>query len=99
MIVKIGGSAGKSIEGLLVGPRLPLHRQKRGKVMENELRLFIWTEFCPDWTNGLAFAIAKDETEARNLIEKERGAEVWCWGNLEIKPLSKRIARSVNGGT
>ncbi|GAG27365.1 unnamed protein product [marine sediment metagenome] len=62
------------------------------------LKLFIWTEFCPDYTSGLAFAIAKDETDARKLIEEERGFNVYEWGNLEIKPLSRRIARSVSGG-
>jgi len=63
------------------------------------LRLFIWTEFCPDYTNGLAFAIAKDESDARKLIKEERGFEVYAWGDLEIKPLSRRIARSVSGGS
>jgi len=66
--------------------------------MKTKLKLFIWTEFCPDYTDGLAFAIAKDETDARKLIKKEREYEVYEWGNLEIKPLSRRIARSVNGG-
>ena len=66
--------------------------------MEKKLRLFIWTDFSPDYTSGLAFAIAKDETDARKLIEKEHGDEVYTWGDLEIKPLSRRIARSVSGG-
>ena len=29
------------------------------------LRLFVWDGFCPDYTSGLAFAIAEDETDAR----------------------------------
>ena len=66
--------------------------------MKNRLKLFIWTGFCPDYTSGLAFAIAKDETDARKLIEKERGLDVYDWGDLEVKPLSRRIARSVAGG-
>ncbi len=66
--------------------------------MKSKLRLFIWTDFLRDYTGGLAFAIAKDETDAKKLIEKERGCEVYAWGNLEIKPLSRRIARSVSGG-
>ncbi len=63
-----------------------------------KLRLFVWTGFCPDYTSGLAFAIAKDETDARKLIEKERGYDVYTWGDLTIYPLTKRIARSVSGG-
>ena len=62
------------------------------------LRLFVWTGFCPDYTSGLAFAIAKDETDARELIEKERGYTIYTWGDLRIYPLTKRIARSVAGG-
>lgn len=63
-----------------------------------KLRLFVWTDFCPDYTSGLAFAIAKDETDARKMIEKERGYTVYTWGDLTIYPLTKRIARSVSGG-
>ena len=63
-----------------------------------KLRLFVWTGFSPDYTSGLAFAIAKDETDARKQIEKERGYTVYTWGDLTIYPLTKRIARSVAGG-
>jgi len=63
-----------------------------------KLRLFVWTDFSPDYTSGLAFAIAKDETDARKLIEKERGYKVYAWGDLTIYSLTKRIARCVSGG-
>jgi len=66
--------------------------------MKTKLRIFIWSGFCPDYANGLAFAIAKDETEARKLIEKEKGYEVDEWGSLEIRPVSYRVARCVSGG-
>ena len=65
---------------------------------KTNLRLFIWTGFCPDYTSGLAFAIAKNETDARALIEKERGFEPYEWGTLEIRPLNRRVARCVSGG-
>lgn len=61
-----------------------------------KLRLFVWTGFNPDYTDGLAVAIAKDETDARKLIEK-RGF-VYQWGELKIYPLTRRMAVSVNGG-
>ncbi len=67
-------------------------------IMTTKLKLFIWTDFCTDYTSGLAFAIAKDETDARKQIEKERGHPVLDWGDLEIKPLSRRVARCVSGG-
>ncbi len=66
--------------------------------MKSRLKLFIWTDFCSDYTRGLAFAIAKDETEARKLIEKARGFEVYDWGELEIRRLDRRAARCVSGG-
>ena len=35
-----------------------------------KLKLFIWDGFCPDYTGGLAFAIAKDEEEAINTVNR-----------------------------
>jgi len=65
--------------------------------MKAKLKLFVWTGFCPDYTSGLAFAIAKDELEARRLIETDRGYHISYWGDLTIHPI-RRIARSVSGG-
>jgi len=62
------------------------------------MKLFIWTDFCPDYSSGLAFAIAEDETEARALIEKERYYSVYEWGTLEVRPLTEKVARCVSGG-
>ena len=62
------------------------------------MKLFIWTGFSPDYTSGMAFAIAKDESEARKLIEKHRGFKVYDWGELEVRPLNRKVARSVSGG-
>ena len=64
----------------------------------SELKLFVWTDFAPDYTGGLAFAIARDEIEARKLIVKENGDGVGSWGTLEIRPLNKKVARLVTGG-
>ncbi len=62
------------------------------------MKLFIWTGFCPDYTSGLAFAIAKDEPEARKLVIKEHGYEPYEWGDLEVRRLDWRVARAVSGG-
>lgn len=37
------------------------------------LRLFVFDGFSPDYTGGIAFAIARDETDARNQIIEEHG--------------------------
>jgi len=66
--------------------------------MEKKLKLFIWSDFCPDYNGGMAIAIAHGESEARKLIEKERGFRVHDWGKLEVKRLDQRIARCVSGG-
>ena len=66
--------------------------------MDRELKLYVWTGFCPDYTGGLAFAIAHDEAEARKLVEVEKGYEPMDWGDLAIYPLTSPIAKYVNGG-
>jgi len=66
---------------------------------KKELKLFIWTNFSPDYSGGLAFAIAENETAARKAIEKDRGYSVYDWGDLEIRRIDWRVARSVSGGS
>jgi len=61
-------------------------------------KLFIWTGFEPDYYSGLAFAIAKDETQARKLIIKENGREPYEWGKLEVRDINIAVARCVYGG-
>lgn len=61
-------------------------------------QLYVWNEFNPDYTDGLAFAIAKSEEEARKLVETQRGVRVSTWGSLSIHPLNKPIAFAVCGG-
>ena len=65
---------------------------------KGKLRLFVWTHFSPDYTSGLAFAIACDEADARKMIQAEPGYSPSDWGDLTIHPLHQRIARSVSGG-
>lgn len=64
------------------------------------LKLYVWEGFNPDYTPGLAFAVAKTERTARKLIIKERnGYEPYCWGDLSVYDLDKEIAKSVSGGS
>ena len=65
---------------------------------KKELRLYVWTEFSPNYTDGLAFAIAESENEARELVETKRGYDVCEWGKLEVKSISK-CGYSVYGGS
>lgn len=65
---------------------------------ETELKLFVWEGFCPDYTSGLAFAVAKDENAARKAIIKTRGYEPSTWGTLHVHKLGIRVAYSVSGG-
>lgn len=62
------------------------------------MRLFVWTGFCSDYTSGLAFAIAKDETDARKQITESYKGEPYRWGTLTIHPLSRRVSYQVSGG-
>jgi hypothetical protein len=66
---------------------------------KKKLKLFVWTGFSPDYTSGLAFAIAPDEASARKLVAKAYGGfEPSDWGTLEVHPLNKRTAFCVSGG-
>lgn len=64
----------------------------------NELKLFVWTNFCPDYAGGLAVALAADETEAREEVAKARTYDIYDWGQLTIYPADKAIAFCVSGG-
>ena len=64
-----------------------------------KLRLFVWNGFCPDYTDGLAFAIARDEKDAKKLIEEDYGIPVSDWGDLHVYPSTKRHGESVSGGS
>lgn len=67
--------------------------------MKKRLKLFVWTDHNSDYTAGLAFAIAKDEAQARELVIASRGGhKPTQWGELEVLPLSKAVAFSVSGG-
>ena len=63
-----------------------------------KLKLFVFTEFEPYYTDGLAFAIAESEKEARELIKAGRSYTPDNWGNLRIYPLTEKVAYSISGG-
>ena len=63
-----------------------------------ELFLFVWNKFCPDYTDGLAFAIAETVEQAQKLIQQHRGCVVYDWGPVQRHPLTELIAFCVSGG-
>jgi hypothetical protein len=63
-----------------------------------ELFLFVWAQFCPDYTDGLAFAIAETVEQAQKLIEQKRGYRPTDWGPVQQFPASEPIAFCVTGG-
>lgn len=63
-----------------------------------KLKLFVWQGFCPDYTSGLAVAVAETEEQARELVCKFNGREPYEWGTLEIHDVAP-MAFSVCGGS
>jgi hypothetical protein len=63
-----------------------------------KLQLYVWTGFCPDYSSGLAFAIAEDVTQAAQLIIEARGFAPHDWGTLTVRPLDQPYAQCVSGG-
>lgn len=64
----------------------------------NKLKLFVWDDFSPDYTSGLAFAIAENQGEAMRMIEKKMGYEIVYWGPCKVHKLGKK-AFAVGGGS
>lgn len=71
---------------------------KQRMIKESKLRIYIWTDFAPDWSGGLAFGIAETEAEARALIVQNSGYNPSDWGTLEVRNIAK-CGRCVNGGS
>jgi len=67
------------------------------------LQLFVFEDFNPDYTDGLAFAIAASADEAKAMIRKHRHHVYGCdvepvWGKMKVFAVDKRVARAVSGG-
>lgn len=63
---------------------------------KKKLKIYVWENFSPDYTDGLAVAIAETIQEAQKLIEDARGFKVYDWGDCVEHELGK-FARSVGG--
>ena len=70
------------------------------KSHNSRLKLYIWSDFCKGYTDGIAFAIAETENEARHMVMDETGDNGYrdlSWGEVEVRNISKH-ARYVYGG-
>lgn len=63
----------------------------------NKLKLYVWNNFNPDYTSGLAFAVAASEQEARELVVKRNEREPYQWGDLTVLDIAP-VAFCVSGG-
>lgn len=68
---------------------------------DTELKLFVWPHFCPDYDDGLAFAIAPDELTAEDLVAQHYGRYPLkgSWGPVEVYPLSLPIGFGARGSS
>jgi len=63
------------------------------------LSLYVWTQFCPDYTDGLAFAIAETEEHARQLVTDQLTWEPSDWGKVQVLPHDQPIGFGSYGGS
>jgi hypothetical protein len=79
-----------------------MKRQRGGAYLVQRVvrpfKLYVWKGFCPDYTSGLAVALAQDEADARNQVEKAYGSTVYVWGTLSVYPVTRRFVAYVSGG-
>ena len=62
------------------------------------LKLYVFKHFCPDHSDGLAFAIAESVEDAKEQIRKDRKIDPYDWGEMTEHPLDEKFAASVSGG-
>ena len=63
------------------------------------MNLYVWDEFAPDWSDGLAFAIAPSLERARELVEIECGYSPSDWGPYTEYPVDEETAEACTGGS
>jgi hypothetical protein len=64
---------------------------------ETDMKLFVWAEFLPDIVDGLAFAVARNEKEAKKLVISSMGLNPSNWGPIQVLPLNKPVGFGVHG--
>jgi len=64
---------------------------------EPRLKLFVWTQFSPGYSPGLAFAVAANKAEAKAAVEAVYG-RVTEWGKCRVHKIESGRAEAVGGG-
>jgi len=65
------------------------------------VNLYIWDNFCSDFSSGLAMAVAHNKTEAIKLVNELPTCLLYPaddWGDCDIYPLGDPIAFATRGG-
>lgn len=65
---------------------------------DQELKLFVWTQFRPDYSSGLAVAIAHTMEEAIERIKEEKDIGDDAWGPVQVFPIDQTRVFAVCGG-
>ena len=65
--------------------------------MAKKLKLYVWSAFSPDYYDGLAFAIAETEHEARALVVEAYGTEPSNWGPV-VETGIEKVSYAICGG-
>ena len=73
-------------------------KPKVDRTHKPRMRLYVWHGFAPDYTGGLAVALATSEAAARRQIVRYYGCHITNWGRLKIFPLGRSMAVAVAGG-
>ena len=66
--------------------------------MSDNLKLYVWPAFMPDYSDGLAFAIAASEEEARAAVENVLGWDGGNYGPVEVHELNRGVSFACPGG-
>ena len=53
------------------------------------MNVYIWRQFAPDYSNGLAVAIAADEAKAQSLVIDQMQYSPSDWGPVEVYSLDE----------
>lgn len=63
------------------------------------MKLFVWTDYCQDYSTGLAFAIAENIEQAEKLLAASVGYLPEARGQVQELPITEPVAFQVYGGS
>ena len=64
---------------------------------DRTMSLYVWSEFNPIFCDGIAFALATSEEDAKEQIREVYGRADLPWGSVEIIPITQRYANCRRG--